>query len=259
MFQGFNIKTNSDQTIPNLVNHFGNVHSMMTEVTQRYFEVFRKQTYVTPKSYLSFLQTFKRMYQQKQGELMSGYNRLKSGLDKLEKASKDVDEMSKKLEVEKKELAVSQIEVNAKMGEIEIKKKEAGKIKAEVQKVVDECSEKARVVKEKTDIATEGQKIAEPEKEAAEKALSSMDPSAINELLVLQQATNTLARVFDMVLILMNEKVEKIQFSEVGDKIKLPNITKSEGSWLTHIKPILSKAGFYQRIVTYEKDAVTDE
>lgn len=62
MFQGFEIKVNSDQTIPNLVQHFGNVHSMMTDVTQKYFETYRRQTFVTPKSYLSFLATFKEMY-----------------------------------------------------------------------------------------------------------------------------------------------------------------------------------------------------
>lgn len=53
--KNFVIKVNNDSTIPNLVNHFATVHSMMTEVTQRYFEVFRKQTYVTPKSYLAFI------------------------------------------------------------------------------------------------------------------------------------------------------------------------------------------------------------
>jgi hypothetical protein len=67
MFEGFNIKGNNDQTIPNLVTHFANVHSMMTEVTTKYFEMYRKQTYVTPKSYL---QTFKKMYEQKNKEQM---------------------------------------------------------------------------------------------------------------------------------------------------------------------------------------------
>ena len=87
MFQGFAIKTSSDQTIPSLVQHFANVHNMMTEITQRYFEVYRKQTYVTPKSYLSFLQTFKKMYISKYDELMQSYTRLKQGLDKLESAA----------------------------------------------------------------------------------------------------------------------------------------------------------------------------
>lgn len=49
------IKVNNDQTIPQLVQHFASVHNVMTEITHKYFEVFRKQTYVTPKSYLSFI------------------------------------------------------------------------------------------------------------------------------------------------------------------------------------------------------------
>ena len=99
--KSFVIKVNNESTIPNLVNHFATVHSMMNEVCLRYFEVYKKQTYVTPKSYLSFIESFKRLYNMKKEELMRAYKRLRDGLDKLEKAAKDVDDMSKKLEVEK--------------------------------------------------------------------------------------------------------------------------------------------------------------
>lgn len=157
------------------MQHFGNVHSMMTDVTQKYFETYRRQTFVTPKSYLSFLATFKEMYIKKREELTQAYNRLNGGLQKLENAAQDVKEMSVQLEVEEKNLKVAQVEVAAKMGEIEIKRKEASKIAAEVQKVVDECSEKARVVKYNTDIAEEGKAKAEPEKQAAEEALNSIE------------------------------------------------------------------------------------
>lgn len=40
--RGFNIKTDSEKTLPALVDFFGNLHSTMTEVTQKYFEKYRR-------------------------------------------------------------------------------------------------------------------------------------------------------------------------------------------------------------------------
>jgi len=62
---------------------------------------------VTPKSYLSFIDSFKKLYNMKKEELMKGFKRLNDGLEKLDKASKDVDEMSKKLEIEKGALKIA--------------------------------------------------------------------------------------------------------------------------------------------------------
>lgn len=101
------------------------------------------------------------------------------------------------------------------MAEIDVKKKEAGKIKAEVQKVVDECAEKARVVKMNTDIAEEGKAKAEPEKLAAEEALNSIEQAAINNLVKLDNPPGIIQRIFDCVMILLNEKVEKVAFDDV--------------------------------------------
>ncbi|CAL6017562.1 Outer-arm_dynein gamma [Hexamita inflata] len=254
----FQVKTNNDQTIPNLVQHFANVHSMMTDVTQKYFEVFRKQTYVTPKSYLSFLDTFKKLYLQKYADLRQAFDRLKQGLDKLEKAASDVAEMRIQLEKEEKLLQVAQVEVNAKMAEIEIKKKEAGKIKAEVQKVVDECSEKARVVKYNTDIAEEGKKKAEPEKIAAEEALNSIEQSAIIQLVKLDNPPVIIQRVFDCVMILLNEKIDKVSLDTAAIEAgkACPNAIKP--SWLASSTQG-KRPGFFNRLIQFEKDAVTDE
>lgn len=62
---------------------------------------------MTPKSYLSFIDSFKKLYNMKKEELMKGFKRLNDGLEKLDKASKDVDEMSKKLEIEKGALKIA--------------------------------------------------------------------------------------------------------------------------------------------------------
>lgn len=171
---------------------------------------------------------------------MKAYKRLRDGLDKLEKASKDVDEMSKKLEVEKLQLKTAQQEVDVKMQDIAVKKKEAEKISAEVQKVVDECAEQARQVGIKNDAAEIEKAKAEPKKIEAENAVKSLDPKIIPELSALPNPPQIIQRMFDIMMIFLNEKVEKIAFDESFTRID--NATKP--SWSLSV-PVMTKPTFF--------------
>ena len=68
-----------------------------------------------------------------------------------------------------------------------------------------------------------------------------------------ESVSNDAARTFDMLLILMIEKVNQIKFSQQS------NATKSEDSWLTHLQPALSKPKLFHNIIFFEKNTVTDE
>lgn len=57
------------ETKVELMRHMGNVHLMVTEVTDIYFQQMRRQVYVTPKSFLSFLNSYKGLYLEKYQEL----------------------------------------------------------------------------------------------------------------------------------------------------------------------------------------------
>jgi dynein heavy chain, axonemal len=56
---------------------------MVTDVCDEYFGKMRRQVYQTPKSYLSFIQLYKRMYSSKLNELKVKEGRLMLGLNKL--------------------------------------------------------------------------------------------------------------------------------------------------------------------------------
>lgn len=72
-----------------------------------YFYRFRRQTHVTPKSYLSFIDGYKAIYSQKYDTIGELARRMNTGLDKLIEATESVDELSKELAVKEKELAVA--------------------------------------------------------------------------------------------------------------------------------------------------------
>ena len=44
------------------MKHMGNVHHLVTNICDVYFQRMRRQVYFTPKSYLGYLQAYKKLY-----------------------------------------------------------------------------------------------------------------------------------------------------------------------------------------------------
>lgn len=68
---------------------------------------FRRQTHVTPKSYLSFLEGYRTLYAEKHAHVAELARRMTTGLLKLDEASESVDQLSKELVVKEQVLVVA--------------------------------------------------------------------------------------------------------------------------------------------------------
>jgi len=60
---------------------------------EEYFQRLRRHAYVTPKSYLSFINSYIGMYTRKRDELLETRERLQTGIEKLDKAAQDIEAM----------------------------------------------------------------------------------------------------------------------------------------------------------------------
>ena len=67
-----------------LVNHMCNVHENIVQLTKEYFNKYRRNTYVTPKSYLSFIGNYKSIYAEKYLEVKTLADKVNLGLQKLQ-------------------------------------------------------------------------------------------------------------------------------------------------------------------------------
>jgi dynein heavy chain len=113
-----------------LMKHMGKVHDLVTEVCEMYFQRMRRHVYVTPKSYLSFIDFYKGLYKTKFDKLNAEEKNITMGLDKLEEAAKGVDELKIDLKKEEIKLKEASDATDILLKELEIENRKAN-IKAE--------------------------------------------------------------------------------------------------------------------------------
>lgn len=117
----------------------GAVHNMVTEVCGIYFQQMRRNVYVTPKSYLAFLQSYQNLYSQKFKDLEVEEKSITDGLIKLDEAGDGVNIMKKELAKQDEILKKKSDEVNALLVVLN-KENEKAEIKAkEVNGITEAC------------------------------------------------------------------------------------------------------------------------
>jgi dynein heavy chain len=80
----------TDEVRAGLEIHMGKCHDIVTEMTHTYYSKMRRHVYVTPKSYLSFIDLYKTVYKKKFDLIDVEERNIVSGLDKLAKAAEDI-------------------------------------------------------------------------------------------------------------------------------------------------------------------------
>jgi len=112
---------------------------MVAEMCTHYFQRYRRQTHVTPKSYLSFIAGYKAIYDAKRSEIGQLAQRMNTGLKKLIDATQSVNELSKQLAAKEKELEVASRKADEVLADVTVSAQAAETVKVQVQKVKDKA------------------------------------------------------------------------------------------------------------------------
>ncbi|XP_065805228.1 dynein axonemal heavy chain 5 [Labrus bergylta] len=240
----------SDGVKQSVVVTMGTFQDLVAEKCAEYFERFRRQTFVTPKSYLSFIDSYKVIYAEKIAHVGTLAERMKTGLCKLMEAEQSVSQLSEELVLKEQELAVASRRADEVLQEVTAKAQAAEKVKQQVQKVKD----KAQVIVDEieADKAAAETKLeaAKPALEAAEAALQTIKPADIATVRKLQKPPHLIMRIMDAVLLLFQRKID----------VATPDPERAcpKPSWTEAMK-LMQNSAFLSMLLNFSKDSITEE
>merc|ERR1719399_1810536 len=112
---------------------------MVGDTCTVYFSRMRKNVYVTPKTYLCFIEFYKKLYEVKYQEVNVQEKSVNMGLQKLKEASTDVENMKVELREQEKVLKVEEEKTNKLLVKVQGEKTKAEKKAGEVGKQKASC------------------------------------------------------------------------------------------------------------------------
>jgi len=213
-----------------LIKHMAFVHAEMSGAVGEYFERYRRNVYVTPKSFLGFIDEYKKVYVQKLEHVEKLADNINTGLAKLVEAGADVDKMKVELKEKEKTLVVAQEKSAVLLQEITASTAKAEKKKAEVQAVKDTLAGEAEVIAGQKDTVERDLEAARPMLNEAENALKAITAKDIGLLKSFKKPPDLVRRVFDVVLILFKNSTVECKEETVEDK-KKGNVLQLASSW----------------------------
>ena len=231
---------------------FACIHESVHHGCEDYFSRFRRRTYVTPKSYLSFLASFKTLYFDQLKKIQGDAMRMKEGLQKIEDAKVQVAEMKGQLVEEENDLHQKQQRTEELLEGLTVKRADAEVQRASVQE------EKDKQMVQKNEIAAIQAKanqelaVAQPKLDAALNALDSIKQGDISELATYPTLGPILKLILDCVLILLKGRLNPYKEEELKG---VPSIVSS----VEFGQALLKNSSFLSTLKNYPLSQINDE
>ncbi|XP_071450018.1 dynein axonemal heavy chain 8 [Hetaerina americana] len=217
-----------------VIQFVGDIHNGVAEKCISYFDRFRRQTHVTPKSYLTFLDGYKKIYTERRNSISVLSDRMTIGLNKLLEAKESVDELYVELKDKRVIIEESSKVVEKVLEDVTAKTEAAEAIKAEVEEVKDQALSLFTEIEVVKKSAEEKLIAALPALEAAEAALLTIKAADIATVRKLGKPPYLITLIMDAVIVLFQKKLEPVkpdperQFltASWGESLKVMNDTK---------------------------------
>jgi len=202
---------NSQSVKDALIVHMGRVHQMVNEVCGIYYQQMRRHVYVTPKSYLSFINMYKAEYVKKFKGIDDEAQNINNGLEKLAEATRGIDELKIALKKEDATLKVAADQTAALLAELEVENKKADIKANEVANITEACVAQKESITQERDVAEQELAAAMPALEKAKKAVDSIKQADIVELKQMRTPTDTAKLILDVVQMLFQDTMDPVE------------------------------------------------
>ena len=186
-------------------------HLQINDICGDYKQKMRRSVFVTPKSYLSFIGAYKKLYVRKFEELDQAESNYKIGLQKIKEAKSDIEILEKQLKVEEEKVNKKKLEVEEIIIELNRERAKANSKNEEVSKEKQKIEvDKRKIEKEKSTCEKE---LAEslPALLNAQKAANQVSAKEISDLkpIISKNAHIVMKYVVDAINVILYQKVRK--------------------------------------------------
>lgn len=262
-FGEFSIELQSQGPKLQLMAHMASVHTLVGNSCQEYYEQMRRRIHQTPKSYLSFLNTYRDMYSTKLNQIKQKEVRVNLGLEKIVKGGKDVEAMKLVLAEEESKLKEAERASNEMLTSLEVSSLEAKRESDLVTGIRDHCERDAAVIAAEKAVAEEELYKAKPFLDDAERALNSIRATDIQELKKIPNPTDIIKLVFDCVCILKHHPLNRVEMAQINIGIgREREVSDFIRDSYDLAKVMIADIGFIKSIRhfgSYEKDNINEE
>ncbi|KAL6769277.1 DHC15 [Auxenochlorella protothecoides x Auxenochlorella symbiontica] len=228
------------------------VHQHIAETCQVYLRQTKRAVHVTPKSFLSFVNNFKSIYQMKLQQTTTQITTLTNGLQRMAQTREDVANMQTQLASKTEKLEAAASEAKALLHQISVSTSQAEKDRQKVAAIVETVTAKAHDIAAVKHDAERDLEEAQPALQAALAALNSITPTDITSLKALKNPPNIVKRIFDCVLLLRHFPVNNVAWQELKGTMVIA------GSYEDAVK-MMGDLNFLQSLIHFPKEAICDE
>uniref|UniRef100_A0A8B9M6P2 Dynein axonemal heavy chain 1 n=1 Tax=Accipiter nisus TaxID=211598 RepID=A0A8B9M6P2_9AVES len=226
------------------------IHQSVANKCQVYLAELARHNYVTPKSYLEFLNIFSSLIGKKKQELKTAKNRMKSGLDKLLQTAEDVARMQEELESARPLLAQAAKDTLATMEQLQVDTAVAEKTRSAVQAEEMKAKVKAQTAQSIADDAQKDLAEALPALDAALASLRNLNKSDVTEVRAMQRPPLGVKMVIEAVCIMKGVKPKRVAGEKLGSKV--------DDYWEPGRGLLQDPGKFLDSLFKYDKDNIAD-
>ncbi|XP_009915551.2 dynein axonemal heavy chain 1 [Haliaeetus albicilla] len=226
------------------------IHQSVASKCQVYLAELARHNYVTPKSYLEFLNIFSSLIGKKKQELKTAKNRMKSGLDKLLQTAEDVARMQEELESARPLLAQAAKDTLATMEQLQVDTAVAEKTRSAVQAEEMKAKVKAQTAQAIADDAQKDLAEALPALDAALASLRNLNKSDVTEVRAMQRPPLGVKMVIEAVCIMKGIKPKRVAGEKLGSKV--------DDYWEPGRGLLQDPGKFLDSLFKYDKDNIAD-
>eukprot|EP00931_Biecheleriopsis_adriatica_P081370 TRINITY_DN5469_c0_g1_i3.p1 TRINITY_DN5469_c0_g1~~TRINITY_DN5469_c0_g1_i3.p1 ORF type:complete len:4660 (-),score=1275.41 TRINITY_DN5469_c0_g1_i3:88-14067(-) len=238
----------------------GSFQKTVRDVCAVYLSRMRKHVYVTPRSFLCFIDYYKKLYTMKYEEVNVQEKSVNIGLQKLAEAAVYVEKMKVDIVEQEKVLKVEDEKTNKLLIKVQGEKVKAEKKAEEVGRIKKDCEDNAAAIGADKEEANRELNAALPFLHEANAACNAIRDKDIVELKQTKNPVDIVRLTFDGLLLLQGLKISEVKPED--KTINKVQATFMKDSFEDYSKGMISDINFLKNLKYFaenERDQINDE